>query len=61
MKYFGELTADEQEKVLNELIAGPLFSDFKDGVRQLIGTKSFVFDANLKMHVIATPHESARP
>ena len=60
MKYFTELTASEQEKVLDELIAGPLFSNMKDGLRQLLGTKSFVFDANLKMHVIGIPHESAR-
>lgn len=57
MKYFDELSVEEQEKVLDKLQDLPLFNIFRESAKQLLlSSRQYMFERDLKgglrMHVI---------
>lgn len=58
MKYFWELTEDQQERILNKLQPLPLFKHMKEDARLLLETsKNYMIDENLVVHIVI-PEES---
>ena len=53
MKYFNELNEQQQAIVLDRTQDLPLFEVFRNDVANLLLTsKNYMFDENLKMHII---------
>lgn len=54
MKYFKELTKDQQEKVLDNIQDLPLFQPFRENARNLLlQSNTYMFDSKLKLHVLS--------
>lgn len=54
MKYFNELTTEQQAIVLDRLQNLPLFINFRNNARDLLMTsKVYLFDEQLNMQVLA--------
>lgn len=56
MRYFKELSHQEQEIVLGNLQDLPLFEEFRRDARNLLeGSKVHMFDGSLNLHTLSKP------
>lgn len=55
MRYFNELTPEQQDKALKLINPEPLMRTFDAGLRALFETRMHIFDERLIPHYVSSP------